>query len=69
MKDNTDLFLERIKIINQLAKDINEINEDKCLPHQSKYKEIMFFVCEMVRIAIGLDDHQKNIEILENSQF
>lgn len=55
MQATNEVIAKRIRVINQIAKDINEMH-DEPLPMQGKYHEMMYFICEMLRAATGLAD-------------
>lgn len=58
MESNDLIVAKCLDSINQFVKDINEIYNDQSLAPNVKHKETMFFICEILRIAIGLADHE-----------
>ncbi len=57
---SSEVMAKRISVISQLAEDIAEINDEQ-LPMQSKYHDMMYFVCEMLRTASGLADLEEEL--------
>lgn len=55
-----EIMAKRISVISQLAEDIAEINDEQ-LPMQSKYYDMMYFVCEMLRAATGITDLEEEM--------
>jgi len=60
METTNEIIVKRMRLINQLAEDINEIN-DEALPVEKKYRETMYFVGEILRTATGLADLEEEI--------
>lgn len=51
-----EILEKRIKAINLLAENINELYEEEALTVKQKYHDTISFVNEMIRNASGLAD-------------
>ncbi len=55
MQNDNDVFARRIAIIAKHLIAVQELNDGQ-LPLDDKYEKVMFFVCEIIRVAVGLAD-------------
>ncbi len=55
MQNDNDVFARRIAIIAKHLIAVQELNDGQ-LPLDDKYEKVMFFVCEIIRVVVGLAD-------------